>query len=167
MLQWGAYHRAQGRRQRTGWLLANLDHWALLPSFLAAKCGHMIEFWPGTWWRWWVQLPELAHETLSLSPSPAIREEHLHPHQDFTGGKLPSCQVIEFRGGNCLSVLASGVALPDRVVARVTRELNELFPGACGWGLAVQESRAELRSCLFHFLQGFLSKALGKLWKHL
>ena len=44
VLQWGAYDRAQGRRQRTGWLLANLDHWALLPSSLAAKCGHMIEF---------------------------------------------------------------------------------------------------------------------------
>lgn len=100
VLQWGAYDRAQGRRQRTGWLLANLDHWALLPSSLAAKCGHMIEFWPGIWWRWWVQLPELAHETLSLSPSPAIREEHLpSPSGLYWREELPSCQVIEFREG--------------------------------------------------------------------
>lgn len=132
--------RAGGRELAGCWL--TLTTGLYCPASLAAKCGHMIEFWPGTWWRWWVQLPELAHETLSLSPSPAIREEHLpSPSGLYWREKLPSCQVIEFREGT--AYLFWHLVLPYLIGSwgeGHKRELNELFPGACGWGLAVQEA---------------------------
>lgn len=156
--------RAWGRELAGYWL--SLTTGLYCPASLATKYGHVIEFWPGTGWRWWVQLPELAHEALSLSPSPAIREEHLpSPSGLYWREELPSHQVTEFREGT--AYLFWHLVLPYLIGSwgeGHKRELSELFPDAVhvgeGW-LCRRQGRAQVLPFSFP-TQSFLSKGSGQ-----